>query len=306
MERIEYEILRFSGSSYDLPIFLESSVDEMGVMVGFDGYIHHVEQVCNFTYTQVGSTVQIYNTADSNVNKTLIDQTYTVNWGDGSSSPISVFSGSTGDNLPTLTHTYSTNGEYTISILFQSPWDTQKTSKIVTIPQNITIQNPLGTFSGFNIPYTNITNQSYDYLSDLDYTNNTGHTIFKYIAIGGSRIGEKKLYGSNSYVGVTSGTDGLGSYSAYTIDNLTYKDYSDGYTMITGSTSAYTKEEVFNKIITRNEHFLGFVDEPTIYSDIFVERGKLGVMEFNLRLTEIDNTGELDVYGNGFYNVKKQ
>jgi hypothetical protein len=30
------------------------------------------------------------------------------------------------------------------------------------------------------------------------------------------------------------------------------------------------------------------------------------VSEFNLRLNEIDNVGELDVYGNGFYNVKKQ
>ena len=45
----------------DIPIFLESSVDEMGVMVGFDGNIHQVEQVCNFSYTQSGNTVQVYN-----------------------------------------------------------------------------------------------------------------------------------------------------------------------------------------------------------------------------------------------------
>ena len=43
-----------------------------------------------------------------------------------------------------------------------------------------------------------------------------------------------------------------------------------------------------------------------IYSDIFVERGKMGVSEFNLRLSEIDNLGELDIYGNGFFNVQKQ
>jgi hypothetical protein len=59
-------------------------------------------------------------------------------------------------------------------------------------------------------------------------------------------------------------------------------------------------------MLTRNEHFLGFIDDPTVYSDIFVERGRQGVMEVNLRLGEIDNMSELDVYGNGFFKVKKQ
>jgi len=309
MEKIRYEILKTgTGLTYNLPIFLESSVDEMGVMVGFDGSITHVEQVCNFTYTQTGSTVQVYNTADSNVNKTLINQTYTIQWGDGTSSSISVTDGVFGSNLPTLTHTYSSNGQYTISILFESPWDKQKTSKVVTIPKNITIQNPLGTFSGFTIPYTTISGATQDYLNDLEYNSvNTGYTNFKYFAIGGSRIVEKKNYGSDTYNGVTSGVTSEGViYYDYTIDNLKYRDYNDGYTLITGSTSGFTKEEVINYVISRNVHFLGFVYEPTIYSDIFVERGKLGVMEFNLRLCEIDNTGELDIYGNGFFNVKKQ
>jgi hypothetical protein len=29
-------------------------------------------------------------------------------------------------------------------------------------------------------------------------------------------------------------------------------------------------------------------------------------MEINLRLGEIDNVGELDIYGNGYFNVRKQ
>jgi hypothetical protein len=76
--------------------------------------------------------------------------------------------------------------------------------------------------------------------------------------------------------------------------------------MITGTTVGFTKEEVFNKLITRNEHFLGFVDEPIIYSDIFVQRGKQNVMENNLRLCEVDNIGELSVYQNEFFVIKKQ
>jgi hypothetical protein len=37
-----------------------------------------------------------------------------------------------------------------------------------------------------------------------------------------------------------------------------------------------------------------------------VDRGKQGVSEKNLRLTEIDNLGELSIYGNGFFKVRKQ
>ena len=59
-------------------------------------------------------------------------------------------------------------------------------------------------------------------------------------------------------------------------------------------------------MLTRNEHFIGFIDDPVVYSDIFVERGKLSIMENNLRLGEIENTGELEIYGDGFFKIQKQ
>ena len=108
------------------------------------------------------------------------------------------------------------------------------------------------------------------------------------------------------YSGVTTGTANGLSYSAYTIDGLYYQDFEDGITLITGSTTSFAKEEVFNKMLTRNEHFIGFIDDPTIYSDIFVERGKQGVMEKTFRLSEINNIGEIENYGNGYFNVRKQ
>jgi hypothetical protein len=37
----------FTGYEYVVPIFLESTVDEMGVMVSFDGGVEQVEQLCN-------------------------------------------------------------------------------------------------------------------------------------------------------------------------------------------------------------------------------------------------------------------
>lgn len=180
----------------------------------------------------------------------------------------------------------------------------------------------------FSIPYytgnTGGTIKQY-YENDLEYKEGvTSTTSFSFIAIGSSRVSEKKLYGSNGYSGLTISTKTISgvtmNYTGYTIDSLYFEDYNTGYTQITGKTpnyftasgvtignsSDYATEYVINKMLTRNEHFLGFIEQPRVYSDIFVERGKLGVMELNLRLGEIDNMGELDVYGNGYFNVKKQ
>ena len=82
----------------------------------------------------------------------------------------------------------------------------------------------------------------------------------------------QKLYGTNAgYSGVTVTLE----YSGYTIDGLVYRDYPDGYTHISGVTSGTTEtffqDEIYNGMITRNEHFLGFVDDPQIFSDVFVE-----------------------------------
>ena len=206
-----------------------------------------------------------------------------------------------------LNHIYSSDGTYTVIITLTSPWETKRISKEITVPEDLSQPNPLGSFTGVTIPaYDNLTGQTQDYLNDLDYTNYTGFTTFTYLAFGKSKIDQLRKYGSTTYNGVTVGSDDNGTYSGYTIDGFYYRDYEDGYTMITGSTSAYSKEEVINNMITRNEHFIGFVDEPTIYSDIFIERGKLGVMEKNFRLSEADNIGELTIYGNGFFNIKKQ
>jgi hypothetical protein len=295
------------SESHNLPIFLESTVDELGVMISFDGGVEQIEQLCNFTYTQTGSIVTVYNSVNPDKLRKIVEQTYTIEWGDGSTSGLTVNSGVVGQGLPSKTHTYTGTTGYTISLSLDSPWTQEKISKNIIVPQNISVANPFGTFTGMTIPaYTNITGQTENYLNTLDYTNNTGHTTFTYMAVGKSRINELKQYGTSSITGMSTGTTEGSVWSGYTIDDLYYRDFPDNYTMITGTTTGFTKEEVFNNMITRNEHFLGFIDDPTIYSDIFVERGRQGVMENNLRLGEIDNMSELDVYGNGYFNVKKQ
>ena len=312
------------GYDHIIPIALESNADEMGIMSSFDGNMEQVEQLVNFTYKQSGSVVTVYNTVNPDKLRKIIDQKYTIKWGDGTSGSLDVNNGVLYSNFPTVSHTYST-GSYTLSLFLDSPWSKEKINKNITVPNTGSIvENKLGTFSGFTIPFTQITG-SLDYLNDSKFSGFTGSSVLKYMAIGGSKISELKKYGettvsSSMYVtGLFSGS----AYTGYTLEtgsiisgslntgsiptnSLWYMDFVDGYTMITGKTSNFTKEEVINNVITRNEHFIGFIDDPSVYSDIFVERGRQGIMEQNLRLGEIDSILELDVYGNGFFKVRKQ
>jgi len=177
--------------------------------------------------------------------------------------------------------------------------------------------------SGYYTGTTNGTNRSlYTYSTGntigTTYTGATTGVTFSYIGIGSSRLTELKKYGKTGYTQtLTSGSsmiDGV-LYTGYTFTyigktgtttTLQYFDRFDGFTEIRGNTTGFTKEEVFNYALTRNEHFLGFVEQPTVFSDIFVERGKQGVMERNFRLSEVDSMGELNVYGNGYFKVRKQ
>lgn len=305
MEKNYHKILKTTtGVTYNLPVYLDSTAYEMGGMVGFDGDITQVEQLVNFHYEYVsGNTIKLYNTVNRDILKIIKDETFTITWGDGNTDTIDV---SLNDDLSSINHTYTSGGTYNVSIELNNSWTQKRLSKNIVVPQSISISNSTGSFGPFTLPYTTGITFTQDYINDLDNTDNDGDATIYFAAVGRSRLSELKRYGENTYQGTTTSSDAGGSYTGYTIDNLSYKDYDDGTTMITGVTTNFYREEVFNQMITRNEHFIGFIDEPTIYSDVFVERGKQGVLEMNLRLGEIDNLGELDIYGNGFFQVKKQ
>lgn len=300
MEKNNYKILRISGTTYDLPIFLNSDVDELGVMVGFDGDIEQLEQLYNFTYTANNLVLTVYNTASTTRLKKVVEAEFEIKWGDNTPN-------TTIGILEAKTHTYATSGKTTVSITMVSPWGTFTTNKDIHLPLKQSDPTDLGSIT-FEIPYSE-TNYTQNYQNEYDYdtTSFTGTTGF--FALGKSRIIEKQIYGSG-YTGTTTGTTTIFGevyqYTGYTLDSLNYLDLSDGSTYISGNTVNFVDETEFIKKLTRNEHYLGFINEPMIYSDIFVERGKMGVSEFNLRLSEIDNLGELEIYGNGFFNVKKQ
>ena len=244
------------------------------------------------------------------------------------------------------TYSGSRISSFDVSIYLNSPWSKQKITKTITLFDTGSITdnvNILGTCTGFTTPSGSFLNYLNDYeYSNTGYTA-TPVKPFKFMAIGQSRISEFKRYGENTPYGVDSGSFSGSLYTGYSINDLYYMDLADGYTMITGSvanyrfgpTSGFTYEitgDTINTVpylttsgnttefeteydtidyiiqhrLTRNEHFIGFIDDPSVYSDIFVERGRQGIMEQNLRLGEIDSILELDVYGNGFFKVRKQ
>lgn len=300
MEGNKIQIIFRENVEYQLPIFLTSTAIEMGDMVPFDGDIEQIEQLCNFTYTSNGNIVTVYNTTNTNKLNRIIDSVFEIDWGDGTSrQSINI--------LGNLTHNYTSSGIKTITIYMNNPWDSVSSSKIINLPKTTTDPTDLLSLT-FDIPYTQITGFTQNYGNDYDYNadNYTGTTVF--LAITKSRINEKKLYGG-TYTGLTTGVtevNGLDyDFTGYTIDNLNYIDLSDGFTYVSGNTINFATEDDFLKKLTRNEHYLGFITEPLVYSDVFIQRGKNSVSEFNLRLSEINSVGELMNYGNGYFNIKK-
>jgi hypothetical protein len=328
-----YKILKnTTGVTYQLPIYLEEKFDNMGDMVEFDGEIEQVEQYCNFTYSGYNQTVVIYNTTNTNKFKALSESEYIIDWGDGNVSGLTmptVYD----NNLPSVTHTYTVTGDTIIGVTINSPWRINNVKKTINLPfvNSYGWPTDLGTLT-FDIPYTEITGQTQEYLQDYTtLTGTTAPTDIHFIGVGKSRLNEFKTYGSgNEYSIVTiTGTTDLGVYTGYTIDFLSYFDYSDGYTYVSGVTSSNnintldnydiitidgfdifhindSYNEDYNGKLTREESLIGFIDGPQIYSDLFIERGKQSVIERNLRLGEIDNMGELEIYGGGYFKVKKQ
>lgn len=305
----KYQILKINDEvSYDFPILLEETIDNIGVFTEFDGDIGQINQKCNFTYSGVGFTVTIYNTVNTVTDNKLLDAIFTINWGDGTTSTLPMTQISD-VNLPSITHQYDFQDEYSVTITVESPWEVTEATKTIRVPfpTSYTYPTSFGELT-FNVPYTESTTHTQQYLQDYtELTGSTQNAEIHFIGIGKSRIQELKKYGSsNEYEGV-SPSEG---YTGYTIDGLLYMDYPDDVTHIVGTTYGLEDEffnsEVFNGMITRNENFLGFIDDPTIYSDVFVDRGKISVLENNLRLTEINSIDELILYGNGFFKIVKQ
>jgi hypothetical protein len=314
-----------------IPILLTEVATDIGYYSVFDGAILQKEVITNFLFSgTTGSpyTFYFFNTSDTEFKKFLSVSTYTVDWGDGS--PIQVVT-----NPIQYTHIYPVvNQTYIIKLTSTSPWGISVVSKTITIPYtDIVDLNPNGTAT-FTPAGGSWANTSFDYNyiysgdsnTDVNDYISSGYTTVPFIITGytQSNVNDLIMYGpkynlyggkfklgiqvtgSSQSVGTYWGPDVTNTYTAYTINDILYYDYEDGTTIYIVESSGFTQNDLILSAITKNEALLNVIDQPEIQTDVYVERGKNSALEFVERLGEVDNVGDLEKYGYGFFNVEKQ
>jgi len=315
-----------------VPILLTETCVDIGYYNVFDGFVLQKETMTNFLFSADtitdpnGHVIRFYNTSDTEFKKYLQLSNYYIDWGDGT--PIQTVTTSSPNFY---SHTYSQDGDYTISMSGMSPWGSNVVIKEITIPYTgVTISNPKGT--AYFIPSGGSwsgTPLMYDYLFSGDSTCDaqindiTNFTTVPFTITGYSKstLSDLEVYGKKSQlwggkfkIGVpvtgTSGSVGVvwgefqnGLYTAYTVNEIDYYDYNDGTTIFSVQSSGLTSNMLVCSAITKNEVLLNVIDEAEVQSNVFIERGKNSGLERIERLGEINNIGDLEKYGYAFFNI---
>lgn len=299
---ISPENTNLSASTYNILVYLEKEFDDIGFYSASDGGIIQEDTRCNFTYTIEDTYVSVFNSVDKFSFTALSEVIFLINWGDGSPEESITIE-------QVKVHQYGIIGSYQITLRQESPW-ADSIKKTIKLGEDLTIENPLGTIE-LHIPYSNNTfEQNFIDLSDAECQDleQDGIIVSGFTK---SRLKELMKYGQTK---LTEGLDADGngvivsgitdSYTAYTIDNIFYTDFTDGLTFYSLDVGDDPQEYICQLVI-KEDGLMGVVSDIEITSDVYIERGKSSVFEKNVRLCEIDSVGELDIYGNGYFNIKK-
>ena len=307
-----------------VPILLKQDYEDLGYYSPFDGLISQLSEEVNFVFTANTENpfdVLIYNTSISG--KTYLqNSTFIVNWGDGT--PI--------ENVEvvvpeSLLHTYTDVGlttGYTITFTGYTSIGSYVVKKNITLPYSqAPITNPFGTveFQPGNFSWST-TPSSQDFIATYDSENTVADQVSSnfvsvpFIVSGftESRLEELKIYGPNPYVtnltiNLADGTTGVVTsqspeYTAYTINDQSYLDFSAGTSVFIAQSYGLTDNTLTATSITKLEYLMNVIDQPIIQSNVFIERGKISGMENFRRIGEINNTGSLSTYGYKFFDVR--
>lgn len=71
------------------------------------------------------------------------------------------------------------------------------------------------------------------------------------------------------------------------------------------NSEGWNKTNISLSALTKEEYLFGITSVPIIENDVFIDRGSTNLIDFHLRLSEINNLDELTSYNNGFYNIEK-
>jgi hypothetical protein len=316
-----------------IPILFTQNIVDIGYYSVFDGAILQKDVITNFVFSAVtganSSLIYIYNTSDKQYKKFLKGSTFKVNWGDGT--PIETIT-NFAPNYVSHLYPLSTN-TYTISLSGFTSFGLSVIEKQVSVPfTGTTIDNPNGTayfipqggsWSGIPI--------SYDYIFSGDSNTNlldhisSNYTTVPFLVTGftKSNLSDLSVYKGdaskngksfliNQQITGTSGTIGIyqgetqdGLAVTYTLNGIDYYDYVDGTTIFIANSSGITSEWMVSSGLTKDETLMNVISEPQIFSNVYVERGKVSAFEKVRRLNEVSTIGGLTSYGYKFFNVKK-
>jgi hypothetical protein len=208
-----------------LSLFLTQDFNDIGHYSVWDGNISQQEVFANFTFSGVssgGMGILVSNSTDFGYYAELQESPYTIDWGEGL--PTSVVQLM---YFPFLTtqdiYTYTTPGQYKITITQDSPWGPLSTEKIITVPLET-----YPVMAGSPISMTNLTLQM-DQASPL-----TGPPVYdilgNVVGFSGSSTGYFNDYPNmpldsathiNQYSGMSFGPGSQGGQPCYTISGVT-------------------------------------------------------------------------------------
>ena len=314
-----------------IPILITENTVDVGYYSVFDGMIIQQEVMTNFLFSANTSspyTYNFYNTSDVEFKKYLEFSSYEIDWGDGTPKQTV-----TNVSPNFYSHPYSQSGEFTISMSGMSPWGSNVVKKTVTVPfTNATILDPKGTtcFTPMGGSWS-ATPICYDFIYSGDascetYQSGVNPYLTVPLVVSGytqSTVSDLRVYGKKQdlddgyyKVGVQiTGTTGVvgtywgGSangnqlYTGYTINGVDYYDFSDGTTVFV--VSGVTQIDTVCEPIVKNEALLNVIEQPQVFSNVYIERGKNSALETVHRLGEVSTIGGLTAYGYKFFNVNK-
>jgi hypothetical protein len=302
-----------------IPIMLTQTYNDIGYYSEFDGLLCQKDIVTNFLYSANTPlnlySVTLYNTSGDFTLSYLDFSTYVVDWGDSTTQQQL-----TGTQI---NHVYQNAGNYTITLSGSNSFGLTTISKPITIPLATTLTpNPNGfisftpqggSWNGASIAYNYI--YPLDSTNSLSYQSSSNWTTTPFIVSGftKSKVQDLRRYGPNPYtVGyiftknnqfygkIDSIIDGI---TGYTIESITYYDLPNGKTFYVMNSNGLQPNDLNPSMITKNEELLDFVMEPQVQTDVYVERGKYSAFESIERLGEVDNMGDLERYGYGFFKI---
>jgi hypothetical protein len=300
-----------------IPIVFLQTINDIGYYSEFDGFILQKDILTNFVYS--GNPLNqyeifLYNTSGDIMISYLADSNYIVDWGDGVVQQL---------QSQLVSHIYpNTPSDYQITISGTNQFGTTVLKRDVYLPTTgVTINNILGniTFTPQGGNWSGIP-LNYDYLFTGDSENNiqsqitsnfvpipyqiSGFTTSKLQNLrrwGPVKYNMNTVFKNNQPYGQV--TDMNSDFTAYTINGVTYFDFSNGKTFYVVESSGLTANDILSEKITKDELLMDMVMAPEIITDVYIQRGKYSAFENLQRLGEVDNIGDLVRYGYGYFKI---